>query len=111
MPGARWATALSAGLATPPTWPKRASALRRSAWCGCLPRPQRIPVGGVGVAVTVLLNRSPRSEVRSDSTSEGRVVMSVNVMIGAVLILLMITLLSAFALEATVCSVGVPNCD
>jgi hypothetical protein len=37
--------------------------------------------------------------------------MSVNVMIGAVLILLMITLLSAFALKATACSVGVPNCD
>jgi hypothetical protein len=66
----------------------------------------RIPVGGVGVAVTVLLNRSPRSEARSDSTSESRVVMSVNVMIGAVLILLMITLLSAFALEATAGSVG-----
>jgi hypothetical protein len=67
----------------------------------------RIPVGGVGVAVTVLLNRSGRS----DSTPEGRVVMSVNVMIGTVLILLMITLLSAFALETAACSVGVPSCD
>jgi hypothetical protein len=37
--------------------------------------------------------------------------MSVNVMIGAFLILLMIMPLSAFALEATAYSVGVPNCD
>lgn len=37
--------------------------------------------------------------------------MTAKVMIGAVLILLMIMLLSALALEATACSVGVPNCD
>jgi len=37
--------------------------------------------------------------------------MSANVMIGAVLILLMIVLPSAFALEATACSVDVPHCD
>jgi hypothetical protein len=65
----------------------------------------------LALPATVLLNRIPRLEARSDGTPEGRAVMSVNVMIGAVLILLMTMLLSAFALEATACSVGVPNCD
>jgi hypothetical protein len=66
---------------------------------------------GRKLPVTVLLNRLPRLEARSDGTQEGRAIMSSNVMIGAVLILLMIMLLSAFALEATACSVGVPKCD
>ena len=79
MPGARWATALSVGLATPLLL----------------------------LLILVQLDYEPPS----DGTPEGRAVMSVNVMIGAVLILLMTMLLSAFALEATACSVGVPNCD
>jgi hypothetical protein len=65
----------------------------------------------LALSATVLLNRLPRLEARSDGTPEGRAVMPANVMVGAVPILLMITLLSAFALEATACSVGVPNCD
>ena len=44
-------------------------------------------------------------------SSQGRAIISANVIVGAVLMLLMIMLLSAFALEATACGVGVANCD
>ena len=66
----------------------------------------------VALPVAVLLNRLPRfAAARSDGSSRGRTVVSANVIVAAVLVLLMIMLLSAFALEATACSVGVPNCD
>jgi hypothetical protein len=66
----------------------------------------------VALPVGVLLNRLPRfAAARWDGSPQGRTVISANVIVGAVLILLMIMLLSAFALEATACSVGVPNCD
>jgi hypothetical protein len=66
----------------------------------------------VALPVGVLLNRLPRfAAARWDCSPQGRTVISANVIVGAVLILLMIMLLSAFALEATACSVGVPNCD
>ena len=66
----------------------------------------------VTLPVSVLLNRLPRfAAARWDGSPQGRTVVSANVIVGAVLMLLMIMLLSAFALEATACSVGVPNCD
>ena len=66
----------------------------------------------VALPVTVMLNRLPRFAAATwDGSSQGRAVVSANVIVGAVLILLIIMLLSAFALEATACSVGVPNCD
>jgi len=66
----------------------------------------------VALPVGVLLNRLPRfAAARWDCSPQGRRVISANVIVGAVLILLMIMLLSAFALEATACSAGVPNCD
>ena len=66
----------------------------------------------VALPVSVLLNRLPRfAAARWDGSPRGRTVASANVIVGAVLILLMIMLLSAFALEATACSVGIPNCD
>ncbi len=66
----------------------------------------------VALPVTVMLNRLPRFAAATwNGSSQGRAVVSANVIVGAVLILLMIMLLSAFALEATACSVGVPNCD
>jgi hypothetical protein len=66
----------------------------------------------VALPVSVLLNRLPRfAAARWDGSPQGRTVVSANVIVGAVLILLMIMLLSAFALEATACSVGIPNCD
>jgi hypothetical protein len=66
----------------------------------------------VALPVSVLLNRLPRfAAARWDGSPQGRTVVSANVIVGAVLILLMIVLLSAFALEATACSVGIPNCD
>jgi len=66
----------------------------------------------VALPVTVMINRLPRFAAATwDGSSQGRAVVSANVIVGAVLILLMIMLLSAFALEATACSVGVPNCD
>jgi len=109
MPGARWATAHSAGLATPLPRELRpfVAPLGAAAFLGH----SAFPLAVLALPATVLLNRIPRLEARSDGTPEGRAVMSVNVMIEAVLILLMTMLLSAFALEATACSVGVPNCD
>lgn len=66
----------------------------------------------VALPVSVLLNRLPRfAAARWDGSPQGRTVVSANVIVGAVLILLMMMLLSALALEATACSVGVPNCD
>jgi hypothetical protein len=66
----------------------------------------------VALPVGVLLNRLPRfAAARWDCSPQGRTVISANVIVGAVLILLMIMLLSASALEATACSVGLPNCD
>jgi hypothetical protein len=66
----------------------------------------------VTLPVSVLLNRVPRfAAARWDGSPRGRTVVSANVVVGAVLFLLTIMLLSAFALEATACSVGVPNCD
>lgn len=66
----------------------------------------------VALPVSVLLNRLPRfAAARWDGSPQGRTIVSANVIVGAVLILLMIMLLSAFALEATACSVGIPNCD
>jgi hypothetical protein len=66
----------------------------------------------VALPVSVLLNRLPRfAAARWDGSPQGRTVVSANVIVGAVLMLLMIMLLSAFALEATACSVGIPNCD
>jgi hypothetical protein len=66
----------------------------------------------VALPVSVLLNRLPRfAAARWDGSPQGRTIVSANVIVGAVLMLLMIMLLSALALEATACSVGVPNCD
>jgi hypothetical protein len=66
----------------------------------------------VALPVSVLLNRLPRfAAARWDGSPQGRTVVSANVIVGAVLILLVIMLLSALALEATACSVGVPSCD
>jgi hypothetical protein len=66
----------------------------------------------VTLPVTVMLNRLPRFAAATwDGSLQGRTVVSANVIVGAVLILVIIMLLSAFALEATACSVGVPNCD
>jgi hypothetical protein len=66
----------------------------------------------VALPVTVMLNRLPRFAAATwDGSSQGRAIISANVIVGAVLMLLMIMLLSAFALEATACGVGVPNCD
>jgi hypothetical protein len=66
----------------------------------------------VALPVSVLLNRLPRfAAARWDGSPQGRTVVSANVIVGAVLILLMMMLLSALALEATACRVGVPNCD
>ena len=66
----------------------------------------------VALPVSVLLNRLPRfAAARWDGSPQGRTVVSANVIVGAVLILLMMMLLSALALEATACSVGVPDCD
>jgi hypothetical protein len=66
----------------------------------------------VTLPVIVMLNRLPRFAAATwDGSSRSRTIISANVIVGAVLILLMIMLLSALALEATACSVGVPNCD
>ena len=66
----------------------------------------------VALPVTVMLNRLPRFAAATwDGSPQGRAIISANVIVGAVLILLMLMLLSAFALEATACGVGVPNCD
>jgi hypothetical protein len=66
----------------------------------------------VALPVSVLLNRLPRfAAARWDVSPPGRTVVSANVIVGAVLMLLMIMLLSAFVLETTACSVGIPNCD
>jgi hypothetical protein len=65
----------------------------------------------VALPVTVMLNRLPRFAAATwDGSSHSRAIISANVIVGAVLMLLMIMLLSAFALEATACGVGVPNC-
>ena len=122
MLGARWATALSAALATPPLLllvfarldyeppfvplltdsDGTPTTLGRAFMLGVL---LSVPIG-------LLINLLPRFAAATwDGSSQGRAVVSANVIVGAVLILLMIMLLSAFALEATACSVGVPNCD
>jgi len=58
-----------------------------------------------------LLNRLPRF---AKAGSEGALIFqptSVNLIVGAAILLIILMFASAFALEATACSIGVLNCD
>lgn len=68
-------------------------------------------LGLLPLPVAFLLNRLPRL---TRAGPEGAITFqpsSINLIVGAVALLMIIMVVSGFALEATACSIGVPNCD
>ncbi|MCI0399599.1 MAG: hypothetical protein L0322_32355 [Chloroflexi bacterium] len=68
-------------------------------------------LGTLSLPVAFLLNRLPRL---TKAGSEGALIFqptSINLIAGAAILLIILMLISTLALEATACSIGVPNCD
>lgn len=65
----------------------------------------------LAVPVAFLLGRLPR--FATAGTGKGRTLQptSINLIIGATILLVMLVIVSSFTLEGTACATGVPNCD
>ena len=68
-------------------------------------------LGLLALPVAFLLNRLPRLAKAGSGGVLSFVPTSINLIIGAAILLVILMLLSAFMLEETACSIGVPNCD
>lgn len=65
----------------------------------------------LAVPVAFLFGRLPRFALLGAARGRAMQPTSINLIIGATILLVILVLLSSFALEATACAIGVPNCD